>query len=418
MSFKVAINRTITDVDDGGKEYTRYVLEIEDTSGGGDGKVDDEARTLRWTIRARYSDLNAFHQSVKKQFKSAPGFPRFPGRKFTGQMDPQFIEQRKRALESYFQLLLSMDSVAKSAQVDEWLRRAEFEQIGDDDADLDLDGLVEIESLTIGTGVASSSSSSSGARGVHAAAMSGDVDTLARLVSSDAKLLEIAEPPPLSDYELQHSQTIDNGGGGASSSSALLSSSSSSGSVTSSGRTPLHVAIANRRAAAVRYLLENGADLEAQDGDGLTPLLHAARCGDPETLAIVLNSNPDASARTFIDNTALHHYAECFEAGVPNETLVFQALVEKGASISQANIRGDTPLQLAARAGNVGLLKLLIDSGAPVDAQNKEEETALHFAARAGKQRAVSFLVQAGADVNIHGKHGTPLDLVQQRKNK
>lgn len=36
--------------------------------------------------------------------------------------------------------------------------------------------------------------------------------------------------------------------------------------------TPLHVAVSNKRSAAVALLLERGADLDAQDKDGCSPL--------------------------------------------------------------------------------------------------------------------------------------------------
>jgi ankyrin repeat protein len=66
------------------------------------------------------------------------------------------------------------------------------------------------------------------------------------------------------------------------------------------------------------------------------------------------------------------------------------------------------PLALAARIGNIEIVKLLIESGAKVNLQMEDEgDTALMVAAVRGDLEVVKTLVEAGADVSIKDCYGT-----------
>ena len=52
---------------------------------------------------------------------------------------------------------------------------------------------------------------------------------------------------------------------------------------------PLHYAIANRRLGVVRFLLDNGADVNAIDDSGTTALLLAKKIGNPFVLGILVD---------------------------------------------------------------------------------------------------------------------------------
>jgi len=73
----------------------------------------------------------------------------------------------------------------------------------------------------------------------------------------------------------------------------------------------------------------------------------------------------------------------------------------------EASIKAPIPLILAARAGQVGLVRLLLERGADVNARDKETEaTALIAAAHQGHLQVVELLLQKGADVNAKDKNG------------
>lgn len=81
------------------------------------------------------------------------------------------------------------------------------------------------------------------------------------------------------------------------------------------------------------------------------------------------------------------------------------------------DIRGSTPLYLAAWAGNEHVVNLLLmlRGTAGLDAQTIENETALHCAAQHGHNAVVSALLARGADPTIrNNSFQTPLDLAAQ----
>jgi ankyrin repeat protein len=113
--------------------------------------------------------------------------------------------------------------------------------------------------------------------------------------------------------------------------------------------------------ATVRALIEDGAEVNAVEADGTTPLHWAAYRSD---LAV---------------------------AGV---------LVEAGANVTAANRYGVRPLSLAGVGGNAGIIELLLVAGADPNTVQGEGETALLTAVRTGKLEAVEVLLAHGADVN------------------
>ncbi|XP_015704291.1 ankyrin repeat domain-containing protein 31 isoform X3 [Coturnix japonica] len=67
---------------------------------------------------------------------------------------------------------------------------------------------------------------------------------------------------------------------------------------------------------------------------------------------------------------------------------------------------GETKLHIAARRGNLSLVKSLISSGIPVNEQDNAGWTAIHEASARGFTDVISELLKAGADVNIRGLNG------------
>uniref|UniRef100_A0A669QGM9 Uncharacterized protein n=1 Tax=Phasianus colchicus TaxID=9054 RepID=A0A669QGM9_PHACC len=68
--------------------------------------------------------------------------------------------------------------------------------------------------------------------------------------------------------------------------------------------------------------------------------------------------------------------------------------------------KGETELHIAARRGNLSLVKTLISSGIPVNEQDNAGWTAIHEASAGGFTEVISELLKAGADVNSRGLDG------------
>jgi len=117
---------------------------------------------------------------------------------------------------------------------------------------------------------------------------------------------------------------------------------------------------AGNRGAALE-LIDGGADVNAAQGDGATPLHWAVYQVDAE---------------------------------------LTRALLERGAKPGVINDYGSSPLAEAAKIANAGLVEMLLDAGAAVDAQNQDGQTALMLAARSGSLEVTESLLAHGADVD------------------
>ena len=144
--------------------------------------------------------------------------------------------------------------------------------------------------------------------------------------------------------------------------------------------------------AAVERLLKAGANANARESDGSTPLAWAAIRLNPEIAARLLTAgaNPNLTNELGIGPLAL-------AIGSGSVAMVSQLLVHH-ADPNVARENGETPLMTAARMGNAEIMKLLLVRGAAVNArERKYGQTALMWAV--GNPGAVRLLLEYGADV-------------------
>ena len=125
------------------------------------------------------------------------------------------------------------------------------------------------------------------------------------------------------------------------------------------GMTPLMYAALYGTTADVTALLDRGANPNARDEAGVTPLMLAAVDGAKVRALIAKGANPNLRSEN--GRTALHIAAERGALDVAKQ------LLAAGASANFNN--GDSPLGLAAATGNVDLVHMLMEAGAPVTRQ-------------------------------------------------
>ena len=148
-----------------------------------------------------------------------------------------------------------------------------------------------------------------------------------------------------------------------------------------------------RRDAAIE-LLAKGADVNAAQGDGATPLHWAAYKIDLELVRMLLDrgAKPDA-----VNRYGSSPLTEAVKAANPK---LVEMLLDAGAEVNAANLDGETGLMLAARTGSIEVAKLLVAHGADVNARESwREQTALMWAAEGAYPELTQFLVEHGADV-------------------
>jgi len=168
------------------------------------------------------------------------------------------------------------------------------------------------------------------------------------------------------------------------------------------GRTTLHSA---PNWSMAERLIREGADVNARDSFGMTPLHTAVRAGRHDVVEVLIARGADVNARSDRGQTPLF----CAAAGESRQ--IAEHLIAHGADVNAKDNYGMTPLHGAAHAGRTELVELLISKGAEVNATCQTGMTPLHCAAAAGHEGAVRALLAAGADAGIKDNEGrTPLD--------
>lgn len=199
----------------------------------------------------------------------------------------------------------------------------------------------------------------------------------------------------------------------------------------SMGATPLTSAAGARDSDTVKLLLQLGADANASNGDGVTPLMTAAQRDHVPSMEALLQHGASLTVKDAKGLTPLCGALE------NRSFLAATTLLNAGASPNAAcGANGLTPLMIVAthleaeRSGNVpvddGLYlsdgvapqqvgKLLVSKGADANARSKSGLTALMVAAGHDNAPLIGLLIQAGAKVDARSDDGkTALDIAKE----
>ena len=184
--------------------------------------------------------------------------------------------------------------------------------------------------------------------------------------------------------------------------------------------TPLHLAARHARADAAKTLLDSGADANAQDITGRTPL-HAAVASDAQGVFHILikNRSTNLNARTEDGTTPLILAARLAIEGMVEQLIEAQADINMADGDQEGKIPDKTPLHWAASVNNVDAVNVLLQHGANRDAQDKKDETPLFLAAREGSYQAAKALLDhcANRDIQDHMDR-LPIHIAQERMHQ
>lgn len=146
------------------------------------------------------------------------------------------------------------------------------------------------------------------------------------------------------------------------------------------GWTPLHYTAAYGQVGLTRFLLDNGADIEVTDGDGLTPLDYAARYGHSAVVELLT------------ERGARHSLYTAAAVGALSE---LRALLAVGSAAHEIDPFGLTPLHWAAWYGREQAVAALVEHGVNCGLPSRHGETALSNAREWGHQSVVHVLHEA-----------------------
>ena len=150
-----------------------------------------------------------------------------------------------------------------------------------------------------------------------------------------------------------------------------------------------------------KQLLENGADVNAKDEDGNTPLRITVRENAPHLAKLLINNGADVNVKDPLRGEGLLH-----DAAGSNATETAAILLENGADVNAKDERGKTPLHWAALRNAPEVAELLMSNGADVNAKDMPGRTPLHWAEMKGAQEVVTMLISNGAIVDVKDNSG------------
>lgn len=206
------------------------------------------------------------------------------------------------------------------------------------------------------------------------------------------------------------------------------------------GMSPLHLCAFSNSVDGVRFLIKNGANVNASKvytpfqyaafgnsfdvaqffiADGVAQenpacddsVLHAAaRSNSQDVLKLVAPGNPLLNRLDGSGHAPIHYVSDRDHQGGLIE------LLKAGCDVDATTRKGDTALHLAAEDGSFETLQVLLEHGANPDLKNRRAQTALHLAARAHSPESVEVLLKSGSDPNAEDNDGrTPLHVALGR---
>jgi ankyrin repeat protein len=139
----------------------------------------------------------------------------------------------------------------------------------------------------------------------------------------------------------------------------------------------------------IRLLLEEGADIEAKDKDGLTPLSWAAECGYEAVVKLLLEKDAEIEAKDSVGRTPL-----LYGAKNGNKATVQLLLATNRVDIDSIDYYNSTPLSMAARIGHTEVLVLLLTQSRGLNIKDIFGRTPLWWAKRTGHPEIVHILIE------------------------
>ncbi|XP_059218990.1 protein phosphatase 1 regulatory subunit 12A isoform X8 [Stomoxys calcitrans] len=207
------------------------------------------------------------------------------------------------------------------------------------------------------------------------------------------------------------------------------------------GLTALHQACIDDNLEMVEFLVEQGADINRQDNEGWTPLHATASCGFVSIARYLVEHGADVAAVNsdgdlavdlavdiqhlpmidFMQKMVAEQQIDCAKARQAEQQQMLtdakKWLRSDASEVDRPHPKtGATALHVAAAKGYTKVLSLLLAGRANVDAQDNDGWTPLHAAAHWGQKEAAEMLLDAMADMDVRNYAGQTCIDVAERK--
>ncbi|MCP4694896.1 MAG: hypothetical protein GY859_43110, partial [Desulfobacterales bacterium] len=172
------------------------------------------------------------------------------------------------------------------------------------------------------------------------------------------------------------------------------------------GRSPderdarLFAACSVGRPEEVRAALRNGANIDAADESGRTPLITACVLEKPKTVRLLLESG---AAADYVDSAGRTALIVACERGSAS---IVKPLLDHGADAEFRGEKGWTALRFAVVNRHEEIVKLLLESRADINTRDMSGATPLMAVCEKGDREMAALLLGRGVDVNIKDNDG------------
>jgi ankyrin repeat protein len=222
---------------------------------------------------------------------------------------------------------------------------------------------------------------------IHEAAAAGNLNKVQSIITADPGSIELKDESgctPLSIACLRNQVAVAN---------FLIDKGANVNARNNWGQTPLHNAngVFGQDFDLIKRLIAKGADVNAQGNRGDTPLEWAAARGNVKVAKLLIESGADLNAHDKNFGTILHN-----TIGQGGREMA-KLLIESGAKLNQKDPSGYTEIHLAAIHGDADLVRPLLKHGADVNAVDGHGRTALYYAAKHGYRGVAGALIAGGA---------------------
>lgn len=172
------------------------------------------------------------------------------------------------------------------------------------------------------------------------------------------------------------------------------------------GQRCIHIACLFNRFDVLQLLLENPKfNFSSKDSNGYTPIAIAAKIGFEDIVKLLLENRPESAKIRDNDMNNLLHFAS---GRITSNIIPLIAFL----GVNEVNKRGETPLHIASKMGNVSVIEQLISCpGINPNMRDNCGCTPLHILAKSGHVEACQLLINnQNTDVNAIDFDGyTPL---------
>jgi ankyrin repeat protein len=170
--------------------------------------------------------------------------------------------------------------------------------------------------------------------------------------------------------------------------------------------TPLIFAVANNMTKVAKMLIDYGSDPNKMTLKGETPLLIAVKNDNSELVEALIRAGAEIDLADRYKATALHYASAYGYFKIVDMLLYYEASIDKKTE------DGSTPLLASIWAGNDDVSDLLIQNGADIGIRDNEGFSPFLMSALAGDTIIMKLLIAKGADMyEVNNARQNALDL-------